>query len=235
VTEIDGLRGTRLGASFEDLSVKARIREVALRLFARDGSRAVSLRRIAAMAGVSLGAVVHHFGSKRALEQAVHQEVLARIRGAIHGVGSFEPTRTALMHRTAAFDALVEEQPYIADYIRQMLSGTAEENLDYFRDVLAMTRGELDAMASVGLARPLADPDVDVIIYFAVVNARFLLRHHIEAVLGADLSDPAVSDRVRRAEISLLTDPVFPIASDAASPPERRATGRRGRAARAAG
>jgi AcrR family transcriptional regulator len=49
------------------------IREEALRLFAEHGVDAVSLRQVAAAAGVSAGLVVHHFGGKDGLRAAVDE------------------------------------------------------------------------------------------------------------------------------------------------------------------
>lgn len=55
------------------------LREAARRRFAQDGYAAVALDDVAADAGVTRGAVYHHFGSKeglfRAVLQAAHQEV----------------------------------------------------------------------------------------------------------------------------------------------------------------
>src|ERR1043166_4652894 len=54
-----------------DLTAKANIRNAALRLFAERGHDAVTVREIAAAAGVSPALVVHHFGSKEGVRAAV--------------------------------------------------------------------------------------------------------------------------------------------------------------------
>ena len=48
-----------------------------MQVFAAHGSEAASLRMIADTAGVSLGQVQHHFGTKGALIEAVDQELIA--------------------------------------------------------------------------------------------------------------------------------------------------------------
>ncbi|MEP7368844.1 MAG: helix-turn-helix domain-containing protein, partial [Dermatophilaceae bacterium] len=54
-----------------DLTARANIRNAALRLFADRGQDSVTVREIAAAAGVSPSLVVHHFGSKDGLRAAV--------------------------------------------------------------------------------------------------------------------------------------------------------------------
>ena len=44
-----------------DLAPRARIREAALRLYAEHGTQATSIRMVAEEAGMSAGAVMHHF------------------------------------------------------------------------------------------------------------------------------------------------------------------------------
>src|SRR5690349_15898399 len=60
----------------DDRTARAIIRDEALRLFAARGPDSVTVRQIAAAAGVSPGLVVHHFGSKEGLREAVDQHVL---------------------------------------------------------------------------------------------------------------------------------------------------------------
>jgi AcrR family transcriptional regulator len=63
-------------ATNEDLTAKARIRNAALDLYAQYGEDGVSLRAIAAAAGVTLGVVQHHFKSKAGLRDAVDRLVV---------------------------------------------------------------------------------------------------------------------------------------------------------------
>ena len=60
-----------------DLTAKARIREQALLLFAERGPDTVTVRDVAAAAEVSPGLVMHHFGSKAGLREAVDEHVAA--------------------------------------------------------------------------------------------------------------------------------------------------------------
>src|SRR5436190_1192209 len=53
-----------------DLTTKARIRDAAMELFAREGAAAGSLRAVARAAAVSPGLIVHHFGSTEGVIRA---------------------------------------------------------------------------------------------------------------------------------------------------------------------
>ncbi|MFP3913231.1 MAG: TetR/AcrR family transcriptional regulator [Actinomycetota bacterium] len=64
----------------EDLTTRARIRDAAMSEFAEKGYRGASMRGIAAAAGVSLGLVQHHFGTKDGLRAACDEAVLALIK-----------------------------------------------------------------------------------------------------------------------------------------------------------
>ena len=61
----------------EDLTSAARIREAALRLFADRGPDGVTVRQVAAAAGVSPALVVRRYGSKDGLRDAVDGHVAA--------------------------------------------------------------------------------------------------------------------------------------------------------------
>ena len=59
------------GAAGQDLTAKARIRNAALDLYAANGEDGTSLRTVATAAGVTVGLVVHHYGTKDGLREAV--------------------------------------------------------------------------------------------------------------------------------------------------------------------
>ena len=63
-------------SALDDRTARAIIRDEALRLFAARGPDAVTVRQIAAAAGVSPALIVHHFGSKDGLREAVDHHVL---------------------------------------------------------------------------------------------------------------------------------------------------------------
>ncbi|WP_086825081.1 TetR/AcrR family transcriptional regulator [Allokutzneria sp. NRRL B-24872] len=62
--------------SVEDLTARARIRDVDLEHFRSDGVTATSVRAITPAAGVSSASVLHHFGSKEGLRKTCDEHVL---------------------------------------------------------------------------------------------------------------------------------------------------------------
>src|SRR5699024_5757925 len=94
-----------------DLHAKARIRNAAIALFGARGFD-VSVRTIAAQAGVSPALVLHHFGSKAGLREACDEHVLAtvlQVKTEAIGAGGVESMLRQL-------DSL-EEFAGIADYV----------------------------------------------------------------------------------------------------------------------
>ena len=55
-----------------------------MRLFARRGAAAVTIRDIAAEAGVSPSLVIHHYGSKQGLREAVDNRAIALVNAFGH-------------------------------------------------------------------------------------------------------------------------------------------------------
>src|SRR5437588_12938808 len=103
---------------FDDLSASARIRETALRLFAERGPRNTSLRTIADASGVSLGAVMHHYRGKDALEEAVQHSVLNRMHAEIEAAVDAPSSDSKSAHE--AYYDFLERNPVISEYVRQL-------------------------------------------------------------------------------------------------------------------
>ena len=192
-----------------DLAPRAKIREAALRLYAEHGTQGTSIRMVADAAGVSPGAVMHHFRSKEALAESVQQHVLARIRRTVDGVGLDQPPHVAAYERRRAFDQLLIDSPHIAGYIRQTHLEGGAAGLALFTESYRLVEVEMQAMIAAGVARPLPDPEVGLVLYRALHTIHIVLGPLIEQLLDVDLSDPATLARFRDAAVDLLVNPVF--------------------------
>ncbi|HEX3714742.1 MAG TPA: TetR/AcrR family transcriptional regulator [Trebonia sp.] len=192
-----------------DLAPRARIREAALRLYAEHGLRATSIRMVADEAGLSPGAVMHHFKSKDVLAEAVQHAVIAKIRQVVSEVGLDAPPPVATRERRQAFDQLVSDNPAIAGYLRRVILEGGPAGAALFTEGFELVRSEMQALVEAHVARPLPDPEVGLVLYRAVHLAHIVFGPLIEQMLGLSLSDPAVLARFRDAAVDLLTHPVF--------------------------
>jgi AcrR family transcriptional regulator len=173
-------------AVLSDLTAAAIIRETAMRLFAERGAALVSIREIASAAGVSPSLVMHHYGSKQGLKNAVDERATTLVEGLFselatssHGGG----TATSL---AGLFSDRLERESVLPTYLRRLLidGGPPAESL--FRTLFDATLSGLDALEAVNLVRPAVDERVRAA--FLLVNdlAVVLLRDQIHTVLGAD-------------------------------------------------
>ena len=192
-----------------DLAPRARIREAALRLYAEHGTAATSIRMVAEEAGLSPGAVMHHFKSKDELAEAVQHAVVAKIREVVSGVGLDQPPPAAARARRLAFDQLIADNPYIAGYIRQATLAGGPAGVALFAEAFELVRSEMEAQVDAKIARPLPDPEVGLVLYRAINLAPIIFGPLIEQTLGLSLTDPAVLERFRNATVDLLTRPLF--------------------------
>ena len=67
----------------------------------------------------------------------------------------------------------------------------------------------MQALVEAGIARPLPDPEIGLVLYRAINLAPIVFGPLIEQMLNVSLADPAVVERFREAAVDLLTRPVF--------------------------
>ncbi|MDR0342646.1 MAG: TetR/AcrR family transcriptional regulator [Nocardiopsaceae bacterium] len=174
----------------DDRTARAVIRDEALRLFAERGPDAVTVRQIAAAAGVSPALVVHHFGSKEGLRQAVDQHVLALFDAML---GELTGGRARDLYDPAASGSLAEAiltylppgSPVPA-YLRRMLLAGGGAGRELFGRLFRLSSGMLTGLVAAGLAVPGQDPAVRAAFLLCNDLAVLLLREHIGAALGTD-------------------------------------------------
>jgi len=188
---------------------RAHIAHAVWRLAAR-GLERVSLREVAAEAGVSMGRVQHYFPTKDEMLlhglQLAHQRMQARIEQRLAGMGDRAGNREVLH---AVLDELLGEDPDTRQAIRVSVA-YATRAVDDPRIAAILTDGDADILALAaevigqarddGRARDDADPEQEARILFtlatglgaevalhgaSVTRARTTLNYHLGRVLSA--------------------------------------------------
>lgn len=173
------------------MTARAHIRECALRLFAQRGADAVTIRDIAACAGVSPALVLHHYGSKSGLKEAVDAHVVTMfddlLARAVENPEAFATGQPQMVQSFAELFAthLPAGSP-IASYVRRLLLSGDPAGRSLFQQWFAMSRDAMAAMEASGYTEPTTDPDARAA--FLMVNdlAMILLHEQIADVLGED-------------------------------------------------
>lgn len=211
----------------EDLTARARIRDAAIVAFAHAGFDAVSMRTIAADAGVSPALIVHHFGDKAALRTACDDYVVSIFTDEKHElVGG--PTGDRIR---AALNDLDRYGPYI-DYLARMLTGGSPAADHLFDSMLAATGDMLDEQRAAGLLEPMSDPTMTALLLTMLGLGHVVMRGQITRALGEDQLSPAGLLRATLPTMELLTHGIY--ATDAFLEGTRAALGATGSAAASA-
>ncbi|MBL8560007.1 MAG: TetR/AcrR family transcriptional regulator [Hyphomonadaceae bacterium] len=180
---------------------RARLIAAARTAFVEDGYEAAALDRILALAGVSKGALYHHFESKEDLFAAVFdgvsRETIARARKvkARTAFGRLVAAACAWLEAVEAPDAraiMLEEAP------RALGSQRAREIED--ANAHAVMRAAIEAVVNAGEGR-CADPDLAARLLNATLAELALLRH---ASNGATPGDRVMRDAVESVARGLL-------------------------------
>ena len=133
------------------------IRTVALREFAERGVAATSLRSVAQLAGVSLGLVQHHFGTKARLRSAVDAYVLETVREAIDSVPLPDPPADVLEEIGHRVTALLGTHPEVLRYVGRAVIDGDQIAVAVLDQLIALADAQWDKFAQRGLLRPDAD------------------------------------------------------------------------------
>ena len=170
----------------EDLTGLALIRESAMRLTAQKGWAAVSIRDIASAAGVSSSLVVHHFGTKARLREAVDARVTEVFAELLGQLGDADLQRGEFMSIASAFHDQVGSDGAVLAYLRRLLIDDGPAAAAIFGSLYAATVASLVDLESAGVLRPTQDAAARAA--FLLINdlAVVLLRDQVTRVLGVD-------------------------------------------------
>ena len=169
----------------DDRTTKARIRDIAIGMFADEGVAATSVRAIAAAAGVSPALVIHHFGSKDALRVACDQHIAALVR----------EQKTQAMRAGPGMDIVaalndVRGGPPLTRYLARTLVDGSPHVAEIVEDgVKYMAEG-----VESGVLRPTAYPYERTVVLTIWSLGALVMHEHLERLIGVDLADYPTKD-----------------------------------------
>jgi AcrR family transcriptional regulator len=161
------------------------IRDTAMGLFAEHGPSEVTIRDIAAAAKVSPALVIHHFGSKEGLRDAIDRHVAGFVEALMSELARF-PADMDEGSLVRSFSTQLEQQPALAGYVRRMFIDDGPAGDALFDRLFAATTAGIERLVAQGLVRPAQDEPTRAA--FLLVNdlGAMLLRRQIHRVLGTD-------------------------------------------------
>ncbi|SFO53503.1 transcriptional regulator, TetR family [Pseudonocardia ammonioxydans] len=136
----------------EDLTARARIRHAALDLFAERGVDGTPMRAVAARAGVTVGLIVHHFGTKEALREAVELDIVDRFAEAIATAPAEGSGTDVAGARDHAVAAMLAASPAVVDYLRRAVLDPHGERGDLVSKLSALAADQVGGLRRRGLA-----------------------------------------------------------------------------------
>ena len=181
-----------------DQTARANIRDCALALFADRGFDAVTVREIAHCAEVSPALVLHHYGSKDGLRQAVDE----------HVAGIFD---TLLSQDAESWDAAANAQEFtgfaelmlanlpadtrIPAYLRRLFLTGDPVGKDLFRRWFDMTAAMTEQLIAAGVMQPVEDLQARAAFLLCNDLAMILFRLHL---IDSVNLDPLAHDGLER-------------------------------------
>ncbi|MAU83954.1 TetR family transcriptional regulator [Gordonia sp. Z-3] len=175
-------------ADADDRTTRARVRDTAIEVFARDGFTA-TVRTIAEAAGVSPGLVIHHFGSKEKLRAECDEHVLRQTREANEQGLDEQAGPHAFAGFVRRMEDIDSDGPRIVYLIRSLQAGG-----EMARQLLAHLAEDAEQTFRKGVAAGTIRPSRD-----EAARARYMVAQSMGALLvdvvmnpPADWSDAGV-------------------------------------------
>lgn len=180
-----------------------------MRLFAEHGVAAVSLRDIAAAAGVSAPLVIHHYGSKEGLKVAVDEHATGIVQEMFDLVDDPGIGQGEFAGATSLLTEMLDRRPALLPYLRRLLVDGGEQAERLFASLYEATRAAMARLREGGVLR--GSPDDDLRAAFLLVNdlGAVLLRDQVRAVTGVDPLAPPGLERWSATVLDVYSRGVF--------------------------
>lgn len=181
-----------------------RIRDAALKCFAVHGTATTSLRQIAGEAGVSIGLVQHHYGTKTRLIEVVDQHVLAVLGASLATPAS--PPSDSVDEFGQRVISLILQQPDVIDYIGRTLIDGNPIGAVIFDDLVAMGEARWKQRADQHLTAPDLDHTWAALNPLILVLGAITMRTHLDRHLPEPFTSTTQLTRWQDAVNILIRD-----------------------------
>lgn len=188
----------------DDRTTKARIRDAAIECIAEYGTVETTARKVADVAGVSPGLVMHHYGSMDGLRTVCDEHVAATIRTIKEDALSAGPDLDVLAAlRTTSLGPLM-------GYLANVLTGNSPAVAKLVDDLVADAESYIQQGVDAGMLQPTDDPRGRAVILTMWNLGALVLHRHLSRMLGVDLTNPAFGED---ATIAAYAGPIYQVYS----------------------
>ncbi len=177
----------------------------------------MTVREIAAEAGVSAGLVMHHYRSMDGLRDAVDRRAVAffeEMIGELARIGE-EGDSASLAE---LFGGRLESEPAMTAYVRPLLADGGEAADALFAKLFEATVTGMRSLVAAGIARPARDEPVRTAFLLANDLSLVLLRRQIARATGTDPLSREGLARWTAAVMDVYTAGVFAASAAPGSP-----------------
>ena len=182
----------------EDRTARARVRDAALELFAEHGEDRVTMRQVADLAEVSPALVVHHFGSRAGLREAVIDRVRAWMEELFDVAASSVVSDFQVQEWSSLSDALTRGLPEgspLPRYVRRLLMTDDPVGTELIRTWHTLTVELYRRWDEAGVIHAGPDPETRAALTLSADLGTIFLADHWRQVLGYD---PLSGDGLQR-------------------------------------
>lgn len=186
----------RPGGTAHRDAVRAALLGAARELFARRDFNAVSVRDIAATAGVSAAMVHYHFGDKRGLYRAMLEETMGPLLARVQAMAQRgdEVSPAVLGQFMGGAMAVLAREPWVAQLVvREVLAEDGAFRDLFVREFAVRGGGQVPALLRTGIERGAVrrdlDPTLGGISFMSLVLFPFFALPVVEKVFGVRMDE----------------------------------------------
>ena len=192
----------------ENLPTKAKIIRVAMDMIAEEGFQSITIRKVAAQAGVNIAAVNYHFGSKDALVDEALKSLTVQLKNAfkcLQTLSDDEETKLAVFVKN--YTDILFKYP---DIIKNMINHAIHDNpLDLQVEYITFLKTQGFELIKQTISHIRPDQDECVVSLKALhllsgLSFPIIMGKYVKEVMGVDL----LNEELRQTHNKILLDNV---------------------------